>query len=251
MSDDTKRCPFCGEEIKANAIKCKHCGEFLEQETGNIISEKQNEITPKGNGKSGCLIAIIVFVALGIIGNLLPDSKVNTNVANKENNGSTTSTPVQSLAPAPTTTPGRITGDYSGFGKLAHYSSNYGGQVSNCAKKGAGISLTEKLENFLNNDVSQSYYPTFYQLKRSNPHMKFTVMNPRWAEQTGDYSLYNCRADLVFDNVDPNTVVPFTSRESYSIGNMYYGVIYTVSEQGDKYKANLINVGCAPNEGYR
>lgn len=29
---ETKECPYCKEEILEKAIKCKHCGEFLEQQ---------------------------------------------------------------------------------------------------------------------------------------------------------------------------------------------------------------------------
>ena len=32
MEQETKRCPYCGEEILAVAKKCKHCGEWLENE---------------------------------------------------------------------------------------------------------------------------------------------------------------------------------------------------------------------------
>jgi serine/threonine protein kinase len=33
MDESVRRCPFCDEEIRANAIKCRHCGSMLVQET--------------------------------------------------------------------------------------------------------------------------------------------------------------------------------------------------------------------------
>ena len=44
MSDETKRCPYCAEEILAIAKKCKHCGEFLDSP-----SSSSQHFTPQEN----------------------------------------------------------------------------------------------------------------------------------------------------------------------------------------------------------
>lgn len=39
MEDNKKKCPFCGEEILAVAIKCKHCGEMLNKKPENGLKK--------------------------------------------------------------------------------------------------------------------------------------------------------------------------------------------------------------------
>ena len=58
-SQQKTQCPFCCEEIKAEAIKCKHCGEWLEKK--NIFQET----TPKNTTKKLDEATIEIRLALG------------------------------------------------------------------------------------------------------------------------------------------------------------------------------------------
>jgi len=50
-----KRCPFCAEEIQDDAIKCKHCGEFLNASARARFAEAT---TPWYFRKSVIIIAV-------------------------------------------------------------------------------------------------------------------------------------------------------------------------------------------------
>ncbi len=41
---ETKKCPFCAETINAAAVKCKHCGEYLDEVTRKA-NRQQSEPT--------------------------------------------------------------------------------------------------------------------------------------------------------------------------------------------------------------
>lgn len=65
---ETKRCPYCGEEIMVDAKKCKHCGEWLERDNtthNNVVSQDNLKKSRKNyNG----LIVFLIIVAVIISG---------------------------------------------------------------------------------------------------------------------------------------------------------------------------------------
>jgi hypothetical protein len=79
--DATKNCPYCGEEVLAVAIKCKHCGEFLDdrpipestQISGQPAQPAQKVVVKAKEGcflqtlNIGCVIIVIGIVAFVVI----------------------------------------------------------------------------------------------------------------------------------------------------------------------------------------
>ena len=79
MESDEKACPFCGETIKAIAIKCKHCQSLMNQgsnssftKTSETIVQSTSGVIVTGSKIIGTLLIIFgILLSMSVIGALI------------------------------------------------------------------------------------------------------------------------------------------------------------------------------------
>lgn len=65
MNIDTKKCPYCAEEINKEAIKCKHCGEILDSKIITARAQQNQQIKQPERLWSPGVAALLSFIIPG------------------------------------------------------------------------------------------------------------------------------------------------------------------------------------------
>ncbi len=81
----TKQCPYCKEEIQADAIKCKHCGEYLQvNDVRSTANTRQTAPLPPNTYLVwAILVTIFCCLPFGIV-SIVYAAKVESAYARKE-----------------------------------------------------------------------------------------------------------------------------------------------------------------------
>ena len=129
--ESTKRCPYRAEDIRAEAIKCKHCGSALNSPPSAPSARSTISPTRQRVG-TGCGLLLGLFM-LAAVAHWLFGGSSNTGVSTQE-------PPV--LADSPRVAPGSsVSAESSAKSPSTHVPAS-GGPSFNCAKASSG---TEKL----------------------------------------------------------------------------------------------------------
>lgn len=116
--DETKACPYCGEQVLTVAIKCKHCGSAIDVPTSTV----KGQLTARPAYKvAGAIILVLIIIVLfanvsrtgTVSGNGFSDADVQNierDIREKYANGSgATVQEVQLIRESPTKLSGYVT----------------------------------------------------------------------------------------------------------------------------------------------